>query len=61
MTKRKRSDNVVTIHGAVLDRAKANADVVSVLRKELERARSGDVVGIAIVRAHADGATSFVQ
>lgn len=59
MTKRKRADNVVTIHGAKIDRVSANKNVVALLKDALSRAKSGDIEGIAAVYQHSDGSTSF--
>jgi hypothetical protein len=52
---------VVTIRGdkVLLPGAPASEDVIDYLEKTLEMARSGEVQGVAIVRTHGDGCTTY--
>lgn len=55
----KRKDNVVSIDGKPLNAPKANRAVIQALGQEIERAKSGEIIGVAIARYHHDGSTGF--
>lgn len=52
--------NIRSLHGAeILPPGEPDPDVVKLAEETLERARSGDVNGIAVVMQHADDATTY--
>lgn len=51
--------NITSINGATISTGEPNQIAVKVLEEALERARSGDLVGVGIVIRHSDGCASF--
>ena len=49
------SAEVVSIYGYNVDPRKASESVVEVLEKQLEKARAGEIVGIAMAFSYFDG------
>ncbi len=52
--------SVVNINGAVdITPGKPNPECVSALEEALEQARSGEIIGVTIIKRHYDRAASF--
>ncbi|GLO70335.1 hypothetical protein MACH17_18520 [Phaeobacter inhibens] len=50
---------VTSINGAFVSTGEPNEFAVQSLKDALERAQSGDVIGVGVVMRHADGCGSF--
>jgi hypothetical protein len=52
---------IVTIYGENCDRREASEEVVLLLKEALERAESGEIIGLGLVVVNYDGSTSDLK